>query len=414
MQTWKKSFYALWAAEFLAIAGFSTTNPILPLYLTELGIHDPALLNWWTGAINACPAIALAVFAPIWGSIADGYGRKLMLLRAMIGGALLLGLLALTNAPWQVLLIKILQGCVTGTIAAATVLTASIVPEEEAGYRLGLLQMSVFLGGAVGPLFGGVITDLLGSRVNFVATSLMLLVSAVVVARWVSEDFKPRPRTGSLLRNAVPDFGVFAASPALIPLFAVTFAVQLANTTAGPILPLVVLDMSKGGPGVGSLTGLILGATAITASIGAVLVGKVSLRIGYGRSLLICIAGSLVFTLPQAFARTPYQLLAFRALMGFFLGGTMPSLNALLAGLCERSRQGSVYGLSSSVQNAGAAFGPALGAFVATDFGYPAAFLTTGAILAATGAGVAPSLWRRRRDAPGAAAYPASGGGIDD
>ncbi len=38
--------------------------------------------------------MALAIFAPIWGSLADSHGRKLMLLRAMIGGTVLLGLLA--------------------------------------------------------------------------------------------------------------------------------------------------------------------------------------------------------------------------------------------------------------------------------------------------------------------------------
>ncbi|HOX33701.1 MAG TPA: MFS transporter, partial [Spirochaetales bacterium] len=155
MRSWKKSFSALWAAEFLAIAGFSTSNPILPLYLAELGVEDKAALNWWNGAITTAPAIALAVFAPIWGSLADRYGRKLMLLRAMVGGSILVGLCALTTAPWQVLVLKTLQGCVTGTVAAATVLTASIVPLAEAGYYLGLMQMAVYLGNSAGPLFGG-------------------------------------------------------------------------------------------------------------------------------------------------------------------------------------------------------------------------------------------------------------------
>ncbi|MBL8966376.1 MAG: MFS transporter, partial [Spirochaetaceae bacterium] len=146
MRDWKISFKALWLAEFLAITGFATSNPILPLFLRDLGVAEAASLNWWTGAINSASAIALAVFAPIWGAIADGYGRKLMLLRAMIGGTVLVGLMALAGAPWQLLVLKVLQGCVTGTVAAATVLTASIVPAAEAGYRLGLLQMAVFLG----------------------------------------------------------------------------------------------------------------------------------------------------------------------------------------------------------------------------------------------------------------------------
>ena len=124
MEGWVRSFNALWIAELFAIMGFSTSNPIIPLYLTELGVHDPAALNWWTGAINGISSLALAIFAPMWGALADSYGRKIMLLRAMIGGSIIIGLLAITNSPWQVLLLKTLQGCITGTIAAATVLTA--------------------------------------------------------------------------------------------------------------------------------------------------------------------------------------------------------------------------------------------------------------------------------------------------
>ena len=213
MRSWKQSFSALWAAEMLAIAGFSTSNPIIPLYLGELGVTDTAALNWWNGVINIAPAVALALFAPVWGSLADRYGRKLMLLRAMIGGSILMGLLAFTTAPWQVLVIKTLQGCVTGTVAAATVLTASIVPAEEAGYRLGLMQMGVYLGNSAGPLFGGVVTDVAGSRVNFVATAVMLAAAAVVVWRRVDEDFVPsRGRSGSILKDALPDFSVLAAT----------------------------------------------------------------------------------------------------------------------------------------------------------------------------------------------------------
>jgi len=92
MRDWKTSFRALWIAEFIAITGFQTSNPILPLYLGELGLSDPQAVYWWTGAINSSAAIALAVFAPIWGAVADGYGRRLMLLRAMIGGTILVGL----------------------------------------------------------------------------------------------------------------------------------------------------------------------------------------------------------------------------------------------------------------------------------------------------------------------------------
>jgi DHA1 family multidrug resistance protein-like MFS transporter len=386
MHSWKKSFSALWAAELLAIMGFSTSNPIVPLYLRDLGIRGMAELNWWTGAINAVPAIALAVFAPIWGSLADSYGRKLMLLRAMIGGSILMGLLAIATSPWQVLVLKTLQGCVTGTVAAATVLTASIVPEEETGYRLGLLQMAIFLGNSAGPLFGGVVTDLAGCRVNFVATAAMLGAAAFIVYRRVDESFSPSPREGSFLKKALPDFGIIGSTPILASLFGVVFCVQLANGTATPIMPLLVLDMTKGQPGVASLSGLILGCGALAGALAAGAVGKVSAKVGFGRAVVACVGLSALFTIPQAFVRSPYALLGFRILSEFFLGGTMPSVNALIARHCAEGKQGSTYGLSSSVSSVGGALGPALGAAVATGFGYSSVFFVTSAILAAMAA----------------------------
>lgn len=381
MEPWKKSFNALWIAELFAIAGFSTSNPIIPLYLNELGVHDPVALNWWTGAINGISSLALAIFAPMWGALADSYGRKLMLLRAMIGGAIIMGLLALTTSPWQVLLLKTLQGCVTGTVAAATVLTAALVPAAEAGYRLGLIQMAVFVGNSLGPMFGGIITDIAGSRVNFLATSVLLAVAAFIVAKNVTEEFVPERKTRSFLKNAVPDFSVLKSNKTLQTLMVVIFLIQFANSVVSPIIPLIVLHMTSAIEGAGSLSGLIIGVASIAGALGAIAVGKVSNKAGYGKALLLCIAGAFIFYLPQGFATQPWHLIVLRFLSGFFMGGTMPTANALIALQADKSRHGAIFGLASAVSSGGNAFGPAFGALAASAIGYPAVFFTTTILL---------------------------------
>jgi len=227
------------------------------------------------------------------------------------------------------------------------------------------------------------VTDLAGSRVNFLATAALLGAAALIVHFRVEEDFTPSSQKGAFLSRALPDFGIVASTPLLVPLFAVVFCVQLSNGTANPVLPLLVLHMTDGASGVGSLSGLILGCGAFAGAIAAGAAGKVSGRLGYARALVICVAGSALFTLPQAFARSPYVLLGLRILSEFFLGGTMPSVNALIARDCEPGKQGSTYGLASSVSSSGAALGPALGAALATAFGYSSVFYATSAILAA-------------------------------
>jgi len=388
MEAWVRSFNALWIAQLFAIIGFSTSNPIIPLYLTELGIRDPAALNWWTGAINGISSLALAIFAPLWGALADNYGRKIMLLRAMVGGSIIIGLLAVTNSPWQVLFLKTLQGCITGTIAAATVLTASIVPASQVGYRLGLIQMAVFIGNSLGPMLGGMITDLAGARVNFLATAVLLAASAFIVLKNVKEEFVPVPKTKSIFRNAIPDFSVLASSGELFPLMVVIFFIQFSNSVVGPIIPLVVLDMTNALEGVGSLSGLIIGVASIGGALGSVLAGKISGKLGYGRVLLFCIAGAFLFYIPQGFATEPWQLVLLRFVSGFFMGGTMPTANALIALKAERKKQGAIYGLSSAMSSGGNAIGPAFGALAATMIGYPAVFFTTTILLGALGIGL--------------------------
>lgn len=385
MRSWKRSFYVIWFAELIAIAGFNTTTPIIPLFLRDLGITEPGRLNYWNGLSQSASALALALFAPIWGSLADGYGRKPMILRAMFGGAVLISLMALTTEPWQVFVLRTLQGCVTGTVAAATVYVASTVPKEETGYRLGLLQMAIFLGSSIGPLFGGIVADAAGPRMNFLATGAILAFSGLLVLRFAREEFTPSPMPGSILRKAVPDLSPALRNPALAALLLVTFSVQFASAIAVPILPLVVLHMAGAGPNVGTRSGLIIGAGSLAAALAAAAVGRVSGRVGYGRTLVGCVAGAMLFYTFQGFARTPDQLLWLRIGAGIFLGGTMPSVNALIARLCESGRQGATYGLSSSVASAGMALGPAVGAVVATWAGYPFVFFTASGILLATG-----------------------------
>jgi DHA1 family multidrug resistance protein-like MFS transporter len=371
----------------LAVAGFSTSTPITPFFLQDLGVMDPGRLNLLTGLIQALPSLSLAVFSPIWGSLADSYGRKPMLLRAMFGGTLVMVLMGMVTAPWQLLVLKTIQGCITGTVAAATILVASIAPKEEVGYGLGLLQMAIFIGASLGPLFGGVIADLLGRRACFFATAVLLLAAGIIISRFVHDDFTPPANRKSILRSMIPDFSPLAHSKALWSLMAVIAADQIAGSVVAPFLPLFIQKISPGSF-VGSTTGVILGLGAVASALAALTIGKASYRLGYKRSLVICMVGASVFMIPQAFARTPLQLLLLRIASCFFVGGNIPSANALIAQRTEQGKQGSIYGLSASVASGSNALGPVIGASIAVTAGYGAAFLTTAGILAASGVAI--------------------------
>ncbi len=96
---WRRNLWVIWFAQFTAILGFSSVVPILPFYVQQLGVTDPNAVKFWSGAIFSAHAITMAVMAPIWGTLADRYGRKPMVERAMSGGAVAIGLMSLARTP---------------------------------------------------------------------------------------------------------------------------------------------------------------------------------------------------------------------------------------------------------------------------------------------------------------------------
>ena len=166
---------------------------------------------------------------------------------------------------------------------------------------------------------------------------------------------------------------------------AVIAADQIAGSVVSPFLPLYIQQLSAEAAHIGSTTGVIIGLGAVASALAAIIVGRFSYRLGYRRVLIVCMTGAALFTIPQAFVRTSFQLLLLRMASCFFVGGNLPSANALIAQRIEPGKQGSIYGISSSIASGSNAIGPVIGASIALAGGYGPVFLTTAGIMAAAG-----------------------------
>ncbi|MDR1362855.1 MAG: MFS transporter [Spirochaetaceae bacterium] len=386
MKSWKLNYAAVLVAETLAILGFSLSMPVIPLFLADdIGISDPNALKIWTGAIHSCTSVALAIFAPIWGRLADIYSRRAMLMRAMFGGAVIVSAMALVNSPWQLMVLRVVQGCLTGTVAAASVLTVGIAPQASLTMALGLLQTGVYVGNSLGPVAGGLITDFWGHRAAFLGTGGILLIAALIVLRGVHEEPRAVKGASAGRRRAKSSESWFAELKAIasnrdiVLLLSVSFLFQMANTTANPILPLFLREIAADSRYIGSYTGLVLGLGAVAGALGSVISGKFCTRAGYWKTLVICLAGGCA-GIAQAFAVNLWSLALLHFIPSFFLGGIGPALQALLAANTSHDRQGSVFGLNSSASSTGAAFGPLIGSAAAL-LSYRAVFPVTALIL---------------------------------
>jgi DHA1 family multidrug resistance protein-like MFS transporter len=388
---WQRTLGALWLAQTLTIIGFSLRTPFLPFFVAELGARNLETQVLWAGAINAGGAAVMAITAPLWGALADRYGRKLMVLRAMVAGSLTIGLMALATSPWQLFVLRLVEGGFTGTVTASTTLAASTVPRERLGFGLGLMQMAVFSGSAVGPLIGGVLADQIGYRATFVLAGSLLLVSALLVAFLVEERFEPPPRRAGHGETGGETWRLLLA-PALLGIVVSLFALRAASMALQPIVPLLVAQLARGSSAVNSLAGLAMGVSGMTSAVASVGLGRLSDRIGQ-RPLLIASGALAAATfLPLGLTTQVWQVIVLQALFGIASGGMLPTANALVARLTPEGRRGTIYGFTTTASSLGAFVGPLVGTALAAALGLHAPFLVIGLALAVTVAWVARTL----------------------
>jgi DHA1 family multidrug resistance protein-like MFS transporter len=370
-------------AQATAMLAFGFILPFLPLYLREIGVSPDSAVVFWSGALVTSTGISLAIFSPIWGALADRHGRKLMVLRSLLVGGLIIALMGLVQNVGQFLILRILQGVFTGTIAASTALVAGIVPRDRIATSMGQLQTSVYVGIAAGPVLGGLIAQAVGIRGTFFVAGAMLIASGLLVWQFVHEHYTPP----SLTRR--PGFfetlGIGLRSRTLLPLMVTLLVVQLSTAIVLPILPLYVERLSSATDPVKLYAGLAYGATAVFSALAAVSYSRLVDRSGYRRILIYACFGAAIFYLPQAFAQNIGEFLLLRAGLGIFFGVLIPATNAIVGLSTPPELRGSAYGLTNSATAVGTAVGPLLGSTLAAGFGYPSVFIATAGLLAVLG-----------------------------
>jgi len=382
MPHWRRTLYTVWFTEFIAIVGFSFVIPFIPYYIQDLGVTDRQQVALWTGLATSLMSVSFAIMAPIWGMLADRHGRKLMVMRATFAGAILMALMGFVTNVQQLVLLRILQGMFTGTIAAATALVASVTPKQYSGASLGSLQMAVYLGTSLGPLLGGVSGDALGYRASFWITGALLLLSGLLLTLLVREDFRPAEDVTRSRRTGWGEALQFllASGGALLAVFAARVLLRAGTQIPSPVLPLFVQSLLPVGARVATMTGLITGASAVASALGSPLIGRWGDAVGHRRLLIASGLGAALFYLPQAFAPDAAWLALWQLLTGFAIGGTLSTLTALLIQFSPKGREGMVIGLDSSIAGIANAIGPMAGASAAA-LGLQAPFILSAGVL---------------------------------
>ena len=394
MSSWKRTLYACWLAQVFSITGFAFVFPFMPLYIRSLGVTERAEVIRWAGIADSATAVTMALFAPVWGSLADRFGRKPMVLRSMIGGAAVLSLMGFCRTVGQLVVCRLLQGVLTGTVTASVALVASAAPRERSGYALGMMHVGVLVGVSIGPFFGGAMAEVFGFRAAFLIAGALLLAGGLLVKFAVEEHFTPAMPGDGAARGSFGE--VLAAGGFLAAVFAL-FTIQFANSAPAPIFPLFIEKLRSTSERIKVVTGSVVSVGGVAAALSAGVFGRFSDAWGHKRVLVATTAFAALVSILHLFVQSVGHLVALRALLGLGAAGMMPAANAIIRDITAERNLGRAFGVTSSLACAGMALGPLAGAYLGRHYTLRTPFVLTGVVL---GFAAGLVLWRVQRDRP--------------
>ncbi|KAF1303327.1 multidrug efflux MFS transporter [Enterococcus saccharolyticus] len=371
---WKKNLLISWIGCFFTGASISLVMPFIPLYIEELGAPTDQI-ELFSGLAISVTAFAAAIVAPIWGNLADRKGRRLMMIRASAGMTITMGALAFVPNVYWLLVMRFLNGILSGYIPNATAMIASQAPKEKSGWALGTLATGAIAGNLIGPSMGGALAELFGMKNVFIITGTVLLITALLTIFMVKEDFTPVEKTDMLTMKEI--FMKMNNVQILIGLFVTSLILQVGMTSISPILTLYIRQLSGNTSNILFVSGLIVSIAGVSAIISSPILGRLGDKIGNHKILLGGLIGSLVCFIPMGFVSSPMQLGILRFLLGFSTGALMPSINTLISKITPSEGVSRIYSYNQMFTNFGQVLGPLVGSTVAHGLGYPAVFWVT-------------------------------------
>ena len=370
---WRQNMYVCLFGSFTNMMAMTLLLPFLPVYVAELGVKSPAAIVQWSGIAYGITFLGAGLLAPVWGKVADLYGRKLILMRASLGMAISMSLIGVADNVWQLVALRLLAGILGGYTSGAIVLVATQTPKTHSGWALGTLSTGVMAGTLLGPLIGGVLPGLIGVRSTFFLAGGVIFIAFLATCFLIRED---RPAGAGARRRAVK--GAWSMIPdrrPVIAMLATATMLMLANMSIEPIITVYVGTLAS--TDVVLMAGVVMAASAFGSILAAPRLGRLADRIGTWRVIIICLLVTGALLVPQAFVTTVWELVVLRFLMGMSLGGLLPCINATIRHNVPDGVAGTILGYGTSAQFAGQVIGPVVGGFVGGHLGMRAVFLAT-------------------------------------
>ena len=379
METWKRTVYISLVCVFCTAFGVSQLAPILPLYFHDLGVQTPESMSLWSGLATGATYIIVCLAAPFWGRVADKKGRKITLIRSSFGMALCNVLIAFQTTPEGVVLIRLVQGLVSGFYSASITLIASESPIERTGWALGLLASANLAGSLIGPLLGGYIADTVGIRNDFIIVGALMGLAGVLATIFIHENYVPQPNPEKLsickLKEQIPEFN------SIVALCVASFIYAICIMSLQPVISVYIKGIVPSDTeNLAFIAGAVFSAMGIAQLMSSSPLGKLVDKIGPRKVLVVSLIYVGILNIPQAYVSDVYQLAIIRFLQGFGLGGMLPALNTYLSSKTPREFTGQVFSYNQSCLFFGYFLGSVGGASLMAWLGFTTLFWVSGGL----------------------------------
>jgi len=376
---WRRNLVICVFGSFTTIVAMTLLLPFLPLYVEQLGVTDHTAIVEWSGIAYGATFFSAALTAPLWGWLADLYGRKLMLIRASLGMAIAMSLIGMAHNVYELVALRLLAGLLGGYSSGSTILVAAQTPKARSGWALGVLASGIMAGNLVGPLVGGLLPPLIGIRSTFLMAGAIIFITFLGTTFLIREEKRPRktgPGKSSGSWSLIPD------KRPIVAMLATGMLLMLANMSIEPIITVYVAQLVEPSR-VTFVAGLVMSAAALGAILSSSYLGKLADRVGHWPVIIACLAVAALLLIPQAFVVSGWQLIALRFLMGLALGGLLPCIASVIRHNVPEAIAGGILGYSVSSQYTGQVVGPLVGGFVGGHIGMRAVFIGTSILMAA-------------------------------
>lgn len=388
---WRRNLQVLPIANLLCGLGFNLSWPFVPLMVRGLGVREN--LETWVGTMLLVFYLVSTLVSPVWGGIADHYGRKPMVLRAMLGMGATMLLVPLAPSPLAFAGLLMLVAVFNGFTPAGVALLVANTPPGRIGSAVGYAQTGGLVGQALGPALGAVLAAALdrAHALYWISAGLMLAGGVLVVA--LVHEVKQlapgpwRPRLLVSLRELL-------AVPRLALLFLLAFLFSIMWHGSIINISVFVIQLLEAGGADASEEAYWVGAAAVALAVSMLVAtpvwGRLVDRIGSARVLAFAAAATVITHLPLLVLATPLQLTLARIAFGLTAAGMQTAIFHLLRAYAPPGMDARAISYATAFQFLAMGIAPFLAGLIGPAFGMRAYF---GVTIVAMLAGLA--LWLR-------------------